>query len=133
MDRGAQRPRFLRYATNYLIDTENAVILDVEASRAVRQAEAGASRTMIDRTARRFGLKPKRLAADGAYGSAANLAWLVKKRQIEPRVRQVEPNGRHVLAIRLCLRSGAQSRHLPARQAPGAVSSEFQNPEIGRH
>ena len=86
MDRGAQGPRFLRYATNYLIDTENAVILDVEASRAIRQAEAGASRTMIDRTARRFGLKPKRLAADSAYGSAANLAWLVKKRQIEPHI-----------------------------------------------
>jgi hypothetical protein len=76
---------FFAYATNYLIDTVNAVILDVEASRAIRQAEAGVSRTMIDRTALRFGLKPMRLAADSAYGSAANLAWLVKKRQIEPR------------------------------------------------
>jgi hypothetical protein len=46
---------FFAYATNYLIDTDNAVILDVEASRAIRQAEVGASRTMIDRTARRFG------------------------------------------------------------------------------
>jgi hypothetical protein len=78
MDRGAQGPRFFAYATNYLIDTEKAVILDVEASCAIRQAEVGASRT-IDRTARRFGLKPKRLAADSAYGSAANLAWLVKQ------------------------------------------------------
>jgi transposase len=77
---------FFAYATNYLIDTENAVILDVEASRAIRQAELGVSRTMIDRTARRFGIKPKRLAADSAYGSAANLAWLVKKRQIEPHI-----------------------------------------------
>src|SRR5258707_4038462 len=42
---------FFAYATNYLIDTDNAVILDVEASRAIRQAEVGASRTMIDRTA----------------------------------------------------------------------------------
>ena len=49
---------FFAYATNYLIDTENAVILDVEASRAIRQAEVGASRTMIDRTNERFGLKP---------------------------------------------------------------------------
>jgi hypothetical protein len=40
---------FFAYATNYLIDTVNAVILDVEASRAIRQAEVGASRTMIDR------------------------------------------------------------------------------------
>lgn len=74
---------FFAYATNYLIDTENAVILDVEATRAIRQAEVGASRTMLDRTAQRFGLKPQRLAADSAYGSAANLAWLVKERQIE--------------------------------------------------
>ncbi|MDB5538938.1 MAG: hypothetical protein JWQ89_665, partial [Devosia sp.] len=27
------------YATNYLIDTDNAIIIDVEASRAIRQAE----------------------------------------------------------------------------------------------
>jgi len=74
---------FFAYATNYLIDTENVVILDVEASRAIRQAEVGASRTMIDRTARRFGITPRHLAADSAYGSAANLAWLVKERQIE--------------------------------------------------
>lgn len=77
---------FFAYATNYLIDTENAVILDVEASRAIRQAEVGASRTMIDRTNERFGLKPRHLAADSAYGSAANLAWLVKERQIDPHI-----------------------------------------------
>jgi hypothetical protein len=41
---------------------------------------------MIDRTARRFGIKPRHLAADSAYGSAANLAWLVKERQIEPHI-----------------------------------------------
>ncbi len=45
-------------ATNYLIDTENAIILDFEASRAIRQAEVGASRTMIDRTDKRFGITP---------------------------------------------------------------------------
>ena len=77
---------FFAYATNYLIDTENAIILDVEASRAIRQAEVGASRTMLDRTAERFGLKPQHLAADSAYGSAQNLAWLVKQRGIEPHI-----------------------------------------------
>ena len=41
---------------------------------------------MIDRTARRFGIKPRHLAADSAYGSVANLAWLVKERQIEPHI-----------------------------------------------
>jgi transposase len=77
---------FFAYATNYLIDTEHAIIVDVEASRAIRQAEVGASRTMLDRTQERFGLKPSQLAADSAYGSAQNLAWLVKERQIEPHI-----------------------------------------------
>lgn len=77
---------FFAYATNYLIDTDNAVILDVEASRAIRQAEVGASRTMLDRTAERFGLRPQSLVADSAYGSAENLAWLVKQRGIAPHI-----------------------------------------------
>ncbi|MBK8086461.1 MAG: transposase [Devosia sp.] len=77
---------FFAYATNYLIDTDNAIILDVEASRAIRQAEVGASRTMLDRTAERFGLKPQSLAADSAYGSAENLAFLVKQRGIAPHI-----------------------------------------------
>ena len=51
--------------------------MDVEASRAIRQAEVGAAKTMIERTEVRFALKPERLAADTAYGSAATLDWLV--------------------------------------------------------
>ncbi|MDE2344656.1 MAG: IS1182 family transposase [Betaproteobacteria bacterium] len=79
-------PAFFAYATNYLIDTENAIILDVEATRAIRQAEVGASRTMLDQVEQRWGLKPEWVAADSAYGSAANLAWLVKERQIAPHI-----------------------------------------------
>jgi transposase len=41
---------FFAYATNYLIDLDHAVIVDVEASRAIRQAEVGSARTMIERT-----------------------------------------------------------------------------------
>jgi len=84
---GALRgPAFFAYATNYLVDTENAIIVDVEATRAIRTAEVGAARTMIDRTKERFGLKPQRLAGDSAYGSAPMLAWLVKERQIAPHI-----------------------------------------------
>ena len=79
-------PAFFAYATNYLIDTENAIILDVEATRAIRQAEVGASRTMLDRVEERWGLKPEWIAAESAYGSAANLAWLVKEKQIAPHI-----------------------------------------------
>ena len=77
---------FFAYATNYLIDLDNAVIVDVEASRAIRQAEVESARTMIARTHDRFGLWPARLAADSAYGSAENLAWLVHERGIEPHI-----------------------------------------------
>ena len=41
-------PAFFAYATNYLIDLKHAVIVDVEASRAIRQAEVGASILDID-------------------------------------------------------------------------------------
>ena len=52
-----------------LIDLDHAVIVDVEASTAIRQAEVTAARTMIERTEERFALHPERLAADSAYGS----------------------------------------------------------------
>ena len=77
---------FYAYSTNYLIDLEHAVIVDVEATVPIRQAEVGASRTMLERTADRFGLYPNRLVADTAYGSADNLAWLVHEQGIEPHV-----------------------------------------------
>jgi len=72
---GAMRgPAFFAYSDNYLIDVKCGIIVDAEASRAIRQAEVGTAKTMIDRTEERFGLKPKRLAADSAYGSAPTLA-----------------------------------------------------------
>jgi hypothetical protein len=43
----------------------------------VRQAEVTAAKTMIMRTAERFGIEPERLAADTGYGSAEMLGWLV--------------------------------------------------------
>lgn len=77
---------FYAYCTNYLIDLDHAVIVDVEATVPIRQAEVGASRTMLVRTADRFGLYPNRLVADTAYGSADNLAWLVHDQAIEPHI-----------------------------------------------
>ena len=65
---------FFAYSTNYLIDLKHALIMDVEATTSVYQAEVTAQRTMIDRTQERFGIWPKRLAADAGYGLAENLA-----------------------------------------------------------
>src|ERR1700739_4329448 len=77
---------FFAYADNYLIDLKAAIIVDVEATRAIRQAEVGAARTMIERTEERLGLCPERLAADSAYGSAEMLGWLVNEHAIEPHI-----------------------------------------------
>ncbi len=77
---------FFAYSTNYLIDLEHAVIVDVEATTSIRQAEVTAQRRMIDRVQTRFGLWPERLAADTGYGDAANLAWLVKEKGIAPHI-----------------------------------------------
>jgi transposase len=51
-------PAYFAYSTNYLIDLQNAVIVDVEATTAVRQAEVGAARTMIERVKARHDLWP---------------------------------------------------------------------------
>ena len=92
---GAMRgPAFFAYADNYLIDLKCGIIMDVEASRAIRQAEVGAAKTMIDRTERRFGLKPKRLAADTAYGSGPNLNWLVRGKDIAPHIPVIDKSKR---------------------------------------
>jgi transposase len=69
---------FYSYSANYLIDLDQAVIVDVEATTSVRKAEATAQRRMIERTQERIGIWPERLVAYAAYGSAANLAWLVE-------------------------------------------------------
>jgi hypothetical protein len=63
-------PAFFAYSTNYLIDTDHAVIVDVEATRSIRQAEVRSVRTMLDRVRNTFDLNPERIIADTAYGSA---------------------------------------------------------------
>ena len=87
-------PAFFAYADNYLIDVQYGVILDVEASRAIRQAEVGAARTMIERTEERFGLKPRRLAGDTAYGAAPMLNWLVEEKRIAPHIPVIDKSKR---------------------------------------
>jgi transposase len=92
---GAMRgPAFFAYADNYLIDVKFGIIMDVEASRAIRQAEVGAAKTMIERTQDRFDIKPELLAADTAYGSGANLNWLVKDKDIAPHIPVIDKSKR---------------------------------------
>jgi transposase len=74
------------YGLNYLIDIDNAVIVDVEATPARTYDEVAATKTMLDRTEACFDLKPKRLAADTAYGTGKFLGWLIKDKKITPHI-----------------------------------------------
>ena len=75
------------YGLNYLIDIENAVIVDVEATPARTYDEVAANDApLIDRTERCFALRPKRLAADTAYGTGKFLGWLVNDKGITPHI-----------------------------------------------
>lgn len=85
---------FFAYSTNYLIDTENAVIVDVEATTAIRQAEVLAAKRMIERSMERFDFYPARLMGDSAYGSADMLGWLVHEHGIEPHVTVFDKSAR---------------------------------------
>ena len=109
---------FYAYSTNYLIDVKHAVIMDVEASTAVRQAEVTAAKRMIERVRDDLGIWPRKLIGDTGYGSAETLAWLVHERDIEPHipgVRQIRPDGRHLLACRLLLRCRRGRLYLSGR------------------
>ena len=77
---------FYAYSTNYLIDIEQNIIMDVEPTPALRTAEVNSTQQMLERVEERFNVKPQRLIGDTAYGSAPMLEWLVEDKQIEPHV-----------------------------------------------
>ena len=79
-------PAFYAYSTNYLVDLKAGIIVDVEATAAVRTDEVNSTRTMIDRVEERFDMKPTRLVGDTAYGAAEILGWMVDEKAIEPHV-----------------------------------------------
>ena len=81
------------YSDNYLIDTDHGVTVDVEATRSIRQAEVGSTKTMLKRVKEKFYLQPERLIADTAHGTGPLLDWLVD-RKITPHVLLFDKAGR---------------------------------------
>src|SRR6476646_7183202 len=76
-------PAFFAYSANYLIDADNAIIVDVEATTAIRQAEMLAAKRMIERSLDRFDLSPASLLGDSIglpRGSHATLAYEQSRR-----------------------------------------------------
>jgi transposase len=82
--RGA--PPFFAYSANYLIDVDNAIIVDVEATTAIRQAEVLAAKRMVERSLDGFALYPEKLIGDTGYGNAEMLNWLVEECGIAPHI-----------------------------------------------
>jgi len=66
---------FFACSTNYLIDVDNAIIVDVEAIDPAGRVLA--ANGVIERSMKRVDLYPARLLEDSAYGSAKMLGWLV--------------------------------------------------------
>jgi hypothetical protein len=58
----------------------------VEATPARRTEEVESTKLMVDRVEERFDIKPDRLIADTAYGSAPMLGWMVEEKAIEPHI-----------------------------------------------
>jgi len=85
---------FFAYTANYLIDLDHAIIVDVEATTAIRQAEVRAAKRMIERARERHDLYPARLAGDSGYGSAEMLGWLVYDQGIEPHISVFDKSAR---------------------------------------
>lgn len=94
-------PGRFSYETNYLIDTDHGIIMDVEATPARLSQEIVAAKKMLARTAERHGFHPDALAADKSYGTGPFLAWLLK-RDIAPHVpvldRQHQTDGKYDLS-----------------------------------
>lgn len=82
--RGRNKVQFA-YSINHLIDLQDGVIVDVEATPTRISKEVSAAKTMLDRAQDRLGLKPKRIAADMAYGTGELLGNFMN-REIEPHI-----------------------------------------------
>jgi hypothetical protein len=127
------------YSDNYLIDLKHAVIMDVEATTTIRQAEVGAAKTMLDRTAEQFGVTPSRLAADGGYGSAemVGAGGRARDRTAREPGRQDRAHGRNLFPQRLRIRSRKQPLCLPRRQRAQEIPPRFRQAtrraDQGRH
>ena len=112
-------PAFFAYADNYLIDVKFGIIMDVEASRAIRQAEVGAARDddRANRGMLRHQARVARCRHGLWFGGQPRLAGQrARDRAAHSGHRQVEARGRHLLARGLHLRQGAQHLHLPGGQ-----------------
>jgi transposase len=124
---------FFAYANNYLIDTDHGVIVDVEATRAIRQAEVGAARTMnrdaLRHKARVLGRR-QRLRLGGEPGLAGQTQG---DRATHSGLRQIKSNRWHVLSRRFSLRRRTRPLHLPRGQRACSIPTHIRHSQKRRH
>jgi len=77
-------PAYHAYSTNYLVDTEASIIVDVDATPAHRTQEVWSTQTRIERVKEHFPEAVKKLIGDTAYGTAEFLSSMVDEQGIEP-------------------------------------------------
>ncbi len=79
-------PTYFAYSTNYRMDIEIVVFVDVEATTALRSQEVASTKTMIERVKDCFGFETRRLIGDKANGTAELLNRMAIEQGIEPHV-----------------------------------------------
>ncbi|MBV9082867.1 MAG: transposase [Acidobacteriaceae bacterium] len=92
------------YFSNYLVDTDQAVIVEVEATPARLAQEILATKAMLGRVEQTHGLRPERLAADKAYVQAPSWAG--------------SPNGRSRFTSPSWIGSNRPQDCCPGRRSP---------------
>ena len=75
------------YSTNYIIDIQCGVIVDVEVLPGNRIDEVACTKILLERVESNYNVKPKRLMGDTAYDDVPMLEYLVNEKQIEPHIR----------------------------------------------
>ena len=125
---------FYGYSTNYLVDVDAGIIVDVEATPAHRTHEVNATRTMLDRVEERFDMKPQRLIGDMAYGAPDVLGWLVEQKRIVPHIPVWDKSQRTdgtLSASDFVWDEQANEYRCPAGHALRAFRRPFKNPRSG--
>lgn len=64
-----------------MIDVENGVIMDIEATTCFRTDELESTKVLLERIETKYNMKPKCLMGDTAYGCAEMLGYLVDEKK----------------------------------------------------
>ena len=123
-------PAFYAYSTNYLVNVQAGIIVDVEATPDLRTDEVNSARVMLERVEERFALKPARLIGDMAYGPAPMLGWLVdeENRAAHSGMGPDPTRRRDVIQQRLPVGRTGRPIPLPAGQGTAQTTADVQEP-----